>query len=260
MASCKIVHVKSNEDREKHFRVRWQVFGQEENLLRYENPSGLEVDEYDKRPTALHFNIVVPDDDKSSADAVIGAGRLILPDRELAAANGWQYGLPLERKFSFAPPPYILPEEICEMGRMCVLRAWRSHRHRQRVLAELLIEMCHESLRRGIHYWLAVATGSTDLPTEAVRVMRTLEARGLTRADVSLQLREPIDSHVEALQDIEVGAGTDLQRLPPVVELDAHLGARYFGQPIFDTYFGVYAFPLLGPVRDCIKNAQAMLT
>ena len=73
MARCKIVHAKSAEDLENHFRVRWQVFGREENYLRYENPSGLEVDEYDTRPNVLHFNVVVTDDGESSSDTVVGA-------------------------------------------------------------------------------------------------------------------------------------------------------------------------------------------
>ena len=150
----------------------------------------------------------------------------------------------------------MLPDEICEMGRMCILRSWRG---RHRFLLELLIEMCQESLRRGIHYWFAVATGNTVSPAEAVRVMRALEARGLTRGDVPLELREPIDSHDEAVRGIEVEVGPDSRDLPPVIKLDADLGSRYFGQPIFENLLRCYAFPLIAPVRDVIKNAQSML-
>jgi hypothetical protein len=152
---------------------------------------------------------------------------------------------------------------IGEVGRLCVDKAWRN----KGAIPELCVAMCLDSLQHGVEYWVSCANLSCDSGPEAQLIATVLARRKLTRQDIvatSKVCEEPTTcprfrfyTDEERWRAIE-GESVESMRLPPVITVDARLGARYFGAPIWDEHFGMYAMPLIASVREVLRNARTL--
>jgi putative hemolysin len=187
----------------------------------------------------------------------------MLPNPDVAKANGWRYGLPLEGALDFDLSSIAPASAIGEVGRLCVDRAWRN----KGAIPELCIAMCLDSLLHGVEYWVSSANMSSDSGAEAQLLATVLERRQMTRHDIvatSKVRRQPVTpwrfrffTEEERRRAIE-GESIESLRLPPVISVDARLGARYFGPPVWDGHFGMYAMPLIASVREVLRNAGTL--
>ncbi|WP_437712999.1 hypothetical protein WMF45_44945 [Sorangium sp. So ce448] len=195
---------------------------------------------------------------------IIGAGRVVHASAELARARGSRYGLPLEEVLEIDLSHIAPVSELGEVGRLCVDLDWRN----KGAIAALCVAMCDESLLRGCEYWISAANTGTDCVEQAELTARVIEEQGLMRGDIVATPRvaevPPSTPRFRFYSDEETrrileGDGVEKLRLPPVIAMDARLGARYFKPVVLDRHFHMYAIPLLAPVQQVRRNAERLL-
>jgi putative hemolysin len=245
-----------------HLRVRWTIFGKEEGYLPHERrPVSMEFDPFDRLGSTRHFIALARRGGPGTRAQVIGAGRLVLPAREVARANGWAHGLPLEAKVDLDLSMVGPPGSIAEVGRLCIQERWRAGTV---ALPELCIAMCMESLRHGVEHWISVANLHCDSEDEARLIHESIKRRGLLRTDIPARSRARIRPATpprfrvytererrRAEHDDEAAL-----RLPRAVSSEAKLGARYVGEPLWDEHFGMFTMPLVAAVHDVLRAAR----
>ena len=114
---------------------------------------------------------------------VIGAGRLLLPNKDVALSNGWEHGLPIEEKLHIDLSTIGSPGSIAEVGRFCIEESFRG----TTALVELCLAMCLESARHGVTYWVSAANMGCDHEEDARIVHGLLRRRGLFRDDIPVR-------------------------------------------------------------------------
>ena len=191
---------------------------------------------------------------------VIGAGRLLLPSRDIARSNGWQHGLPMEEKLHLDLSTIGPPGSIGEVGRFCIEEGFRG----TTALAELCLAMCLESSRHGVRYWISAANMDCDGEEEALIIYNLIRRRGLFRDDIRVisrvkegPTRPPrFFFYVDERERSRAIDGDRTARLPRAVAADAALGARYIGAPLWDGHFGMFSMPLIAAVEDVFKAVE----
>lgn len=185
---------------------------------------------------------------------VVAAGRLVFPNLAIARASGTTNGLPLEQKIQIDLSALAPPGAVAEVGRLCVAKSWRS----SAALLDLCMVMCEASLTRGVLVWISAANMECDDPDEARDLHLVFDRMGLVDHAVRVTLkgseRPAARSRFSFFRDGEERrralAGAGKTRLPKVIALDAALGARYVGEPLWDAHFGMFAMPLYARVED----------
>ncbi len=235
-------------------RVRWTVFGSELGLIAHHPPALREVHCFDTLETTLHF--IVYDDQRAVATA-----RLLLPNPEVARTIGRPLGIDLEQKLDLSSlcVPGITPAETT---RYCVLRRWRG----SEALLLLNAAMYQESRRRGVSHWVAAANMETDSLEDAQLVCLVATHEGLVSARWRVEPRvrpegptEPVAPLYSPLQRQRAREGVlDNLRLPRTLGLFSRkLGARFVGDPLYDTQFRRYALPLVSALDDIPPSTLA---
>ena len=235
-------------------RVRWTVFGSELGLLETHPPALREVHCFDTLETTLHF--IVYDDQRAVATA-----RLLLPNPEVASTTGRPLGIDLEQKLDLSSlcVPGVSPAETT---RYCVLRRWRG----SEALLLLNAAMYQESRRLGVSHWVAAANMETDSLEDARLVCHVAAREGLVSKRWRVEPRvhpegpqEPVAPLYSPQQRQRAREGTlDGLRLPRTLGLFARkLGARFVGDPLFDTQFRRYALPLVSALDDIPPSTLA---
>jgi hypothetical protein len=229
-------------------RVRWKVYGEEEALLPASmGVGGREIDAHDDRETTTHFLVY-------AGQEPVGTVRLLEPSAVVERTQGGPLGLELESKFNLGTlsAPGTVPAEVT---RYCVLRRYR----RTGVTTALLAGLLSESARRGITHWVAGANMETDFAEEAViadlLVHQKKLVSGRFRAEPHADELPPTlrkrpyytqEQRLRALQGELAGL-----KLPSTLSLFAtRMSARYIGPPAYDTYFNVFALPLVTTLED----------
>jgi hypothetical protein len=191
---------------------------------------------------------------------VIGAGRLVLPNRDVARSNGWRHGLPIEHKLDLDLSSVGPPGSIAEVGRFCIDEEYRG----TRAFVELCLAMCLESSRHGVKHWISAANMDCDDAEEARIVHSLIQRRGLFRDDIHAAPKTVVGPagpsqfsfYVDEGERSRAIRGDMTARLPRAVAVDAALGARYFGEPLWDGYFGMFSMPLIASVDDVLNAAK----
>ena len=228
-------------------RVRFDVFARELGYLdAKDHVVPRELDPFDTLPTTLH--LVAYD-----GELAVGTLRLLLPNPEVAAANGTSFGLSVEAQFDLAPLSAV-GLRLAETSRYCVLA---THRHSMAV-AELHTTAVHLSRILGIGHWIATANTETDGIEDARLIQHVARERGFVRNDLSLAPRGPalapaspkrpfFDDHARS----EARLSPARSRLPRTLDMyTRRMGARFVGPPIYDTRFRMCALPLLAVVAE----------
>jgi putative hemolysin len=147
-----------------------------------------------------------------------------------------------------------------EVTRYCVLR---SHRHTG-VARALFEALCAESVRLGLSSWVAGANMATDVPEDAAMIRRVADARGLCAPHVDAPSRRgaparPREQRPFYTEEQRRRAESSLATLPlpPALALfSRRMGARFFGEPVYDPYFNVFAMPLVAPVPGALLQLR----
>lgn len=227
--------------------VRWRVFGDELGLLPRRAPfMAREPDGYDTLETTVHF---VAYDGK----VPVGTVRMLLPNEQVARANGWRLGLDLERRYDLGGLTYV--SGLAELTRVCILRPWR----RSWALASMVRAMYVESRQRGVMHWVGAAHCDTDCLGDARIAHRLLRRQGLLSEQWRVEPSAPAVAPASPRRPLYPlkGRASAKERelgslwLPPLVAYYARtLGARYLGEPTYDAAFNLCLIPLVISLCD----------
>ena len=237
-------------------RLRWRVYGEEEKLLPASAcVDGRELDARDQHDGTVHFLV-------RAGDEVVGTVRLLRPDGRATVSPDGRVGLDLESKFDLAAlcRRDIVPAEIT---RYCVLRAYRC----TGVTPALFSALRAESQRLGITHWVAGANMETDVAEDAALAYRVARAKNLVSALFHAGTRPRTCPRtpqmrpcytVEQRQRARDGELANLE-LPRTLSVFARrMGARFIGAPVYDTYFNVFALPLVATLADLVVRHPAV--
>lgn len=228
-------------------RIRFDVFARELGYLETtDRVVPREFDAFDTLDTTLH---VVAYDGRTAAGAV----RVLLPNRDVAQANGTAFGLPIEAHYDLSSLSRV-GLRPAETTRFCVLSAYRG----SPVASFLHAAVVRLSVRFGVTHWIAGANMETDALDDALIIQRTLVSRGFVRDDLHLERRASLvpplfprrpfydeRARSRALQgDITVP-------LPRTIDSYARrMHARFVGLPMFDARFRMCALPFVAALAD----------
>lgn len=228
-------------------RIRFEVFARELGYL--ETAVGTiprEFEPFDTLATTLH--IVAYDGRKA-----VGAVRLLLPNREIALANGTLFGLSIESHYDLAAlaKAGLRPAETT---RFCVLSAYRG----SPVASLLHAAALRLSSRFGVTHWIAGANMETDALDDALIIQRALVLQGFVRDDLVLERRNALVAPLfprRPFYDERVRsralAGDANVPLPRTIDSYARrMHARFVGPPMFDPRFRMCALPFIAAVAD----------
>jgi hypothetical protein len=228
--------------------VRWKVFAQEQRYLKSSEPVvKREVNCFDTLETTLHLVAY-------AGARPVATVRLLLPNAEIARDNGTAFGTEIEQKVEIAPPgdwPFV----PAETSRFCILREFRC----SPVFMLLGAHLYRESSRRGVTHWVAGANTETDSIEDARLAYHVAQRLELTSERFRIRPRAPApppaapSRFIYAREEKLRAERGDLAglRLPRTLAIFAErMGARYAGEPIFDSYFGMFAMPLISSLDD----------
>jgi L-ornithine Nalpha-acyltransferase len=229
-------------------RLRWEVYGEEEGLLpRSVCEGGREIDALDDRESTIHFLVY-------AGQEAVGTVRLLRPATEMEERPGGTLGLDLESKINLSAlaAPGVSAGEVT---RYCVLRRYR----RTGATGALFAALYAESARRGVTHWVAGANMETDCAEDAVLAYRVAHEKSLMnerihaepRADEIPETprRRPYYTAEQRMRAQE-GNLTGLELPRTLALFAARMGARFIGPPVYDTYFNIFALPLVASLAD----------
>ena len=228
-------------------RIRFEVFARELGYLETnERTVPRESDPFDTLDTTLHIVAY-------HGRTAVGAVRILLPNSEIALANGTSFGLPIEAHYDLGAL-FRAGIHPAETTRFCVLSAYRG----SPVASFLHATAVRLSLRFGVTHWIAGANMETDALDDALIMQRALVFHGFVRNDLCLERRAALvpplfprrpfyDERVRS----RALAGDSAVHLPRTIDSYARrMHARFVGPPMFDARFRMCALPFVAAVAD----------
>ncbi|AUX36987.1 MULTISPECIES: GNAT family N-acetyltransferase [Sorangium] len=252
---CRIAHTRKELD--DALRVRWEVFGQELNLIAATPVAPREVDPYDTLDTTIHF--VAYTDGQP-----IATTRLLLPNPEVALARRGCLGVDLESRFDLGTL-HVPGLSLAEVTRFCVLARYRS----SSALDALHAAMVEESRRRGVTHWIAAVNAETDHAGDATIILQVAAALGLVspRVQVSPLGGEPPPASPafpfyseEERARARSGAVGRLRLPRPLRVFTRRMAARFIGSARYDSRFRRFAMPLFASVEEQARAPRPVTT
>lgn len=237
-------------------RVRWAVFGEELRLIGGPGPAApREVNCFDTLDTTVHLVVY-------AGCRPVATSRLLFPNAEVAHATGGHLGIDLEQKFELSGvnEPGM---HLAESTRFCVVKDYR----RSEVLVRLQSSLYQESRRRGVTHWIASANTDTDSAEDARWLFQVADHKGLVhprlRATARVHTQPPAvpsaPLYTPAERERAQLGWLDSLRLPRALALFTHkLGARFLGEPLYDTHFRRYSMPLIAALDDVPTSTLAL--
>ena len=237
-------------------RVRWAVFGEELRLIGGPGPAApREVNCFDTLETTIHLVVY-------AGCRPVATARLLLPNTEVAHSTHGHLGIDLEQKYDLSCVGGQ-SMSLAESTRFCVVKDYR----RPDVLLRLQSSLYQESRRRGVTHWIASANTETDSAEDAALLYQVVDHKGLVHPRWRVQAREHSQPPAVARAPLYTPAERerarlgwhDSLRLPRTLGLFAHkMGARFLGEPIYDTHFRRYAMPLIAALDDVPASTLAL--
>jgi putative hemolysin len=211
---------------EQAFKLRYQVFVEEEKNLRLINESGMETDSYD----AFCDHLIVVDNDDNGQ--VIGTYRL-LPGVRVSKHIGFYS----QSEFDLTKFTEHYNKTL-ELGRSCVAEAYRGGKAIQ-LLWEGIAAYIAE---RGYEYLIGCASVHINNETELNEVYSLLKYKQVITERYNIQ---PLNSHrIIGLKYIDVSQREKeiFRKLPPLMKGYQWLGAEIGGDPAYDAVFDTIDF------------------
>ncbi|WP_224242292.1 GNAT family N-acetyltransferase [Hyalangium gracile] len=237
-------------------RVRWAVFGEELRLIDGPLPAApREVDCFDTLDTTVHLVVY-------AGSRPVATSRLLLPSPEVAQSTGAPLGIALEQKLDLSGVggPGI---QLAESTRFCILKEWRH----SEALVHLQAGLYQESRRLGVTHWIASANTETDSAEDASLVFQLAAHKKWVSERWKVQPREhpapPASPSAELYSPsarARARAGQlDGLRMPRPLALFAHrMGARFIGEPHYDSHFRRFSMPLIAALDEIPANTLAL--
>lgn len=224
----------SSEEIEHAFRLRYQVFVEEEKIESMMNESGIEQDEYDE----YCEHLIVRDEEK---ELVVGVYRM-LPGyrvREKGIYTCTEFDLTGFRE----ELPYAL-----EIGRTCVHPDYRE----SRTMMLLWNGMLGYYGRDEFKYLMGCASVRVDDIQDLSVMYSYFNNKSYT---IDRYQIKPLPTHrVEQLQYIgEVDEKTAFNKLPPMIKGYLRLGSEIVPEPVYDPIFRTYDFCMI-LTKDQMSN------
>jgi putative hemolysin len=197
---------------EQAYKLRYQVFVEEEKNLRLVNASGLETDSYD----AFCDHLIVTDEDNGM---VVGTYRL-LPGKRVSQNMGFYS----QSEFDLTAFGEHYHKTL-ELGRSCIAEPYRGGR---------AIQMLWEGI--------AVYIAEHGYETELNEIYSLLKYKRVLTERYGIQ---PLKSHrIHSLQYIDVSEREKeiFRKLPPLMKGYQWLGAEIGGDPAYDAIFETVDF------------------
>lgn len=212
-------------EQEGAFRLRYEVFVEEERNVMLRNASGLETDEYD----AYCDHLIVEDLDTGR---VVGTYRLLPGDRAMR-----HIGFYSETEFDLSAFEERKPRAL-ELGRSCIAPEYRNGR-----AIQLLWEGIAQYIsRRNYEHLIGCASIPFHTMEELLETYTLLHHKSVITDRYGIR---PLPSHtIPGLRKIEL-AGEEkelFRRLPPLMKGYQWLGAEIGGDPAYDPIFGTVDF------------------
>lgn len=235
-------------------RIRWRVYGDEEQLLAPAVAiAGREVDARDLGDDTLHLIVYAGSEPVGTVRLLLSRGERGPGNRDRGLDLGFKVDLGALWRLSFV---------AAEVTRFCVLRRYRC----TGVTSALFSALRAESLRRGITHWVAGANMETDLAEDAALAYLLVRRRGLM--DDRLRVEALTDAprstprrcaffNDEQRSCARRGELSGLELPRPLTLFANRMGARYIGDPIYDSYFNVFALPLIAAVGGPSRGPSA---
>lgn len=215
----------NNTELEQAYKLRYQVFVEEEKNLRLVNASGLETDRYD----AFCDHLIVVDE---ANGRVVGTYRL-LPGERVSKHIGFYS----QTEFDLTAFGEHVHKTL-ELGRSCIAEPYRGGRAIQ-LLWEGIAGYIAE---RGYEYLIGCASIHIHNEIELNEIYSLLKYKRVITERYGIQ---PLESHrIRSLQYIDVSEHEKkiFRKLPPLIKGYQWLGAEIGGDPAYDVIFETVDF------------------
>lgn len=236
----------SEEDLDKVFRVRFEVFAGDGYLDPSKYPDGREKDGFDNLPTTNNF--LALDGDKG-----IGTVRLLEPNPMIAEREGWDLGIDMEHLFDLSY--YKLHKiRIAEIPRSSLLKEYRG----TTVMMQLWGTAVRYALSKDITHFCAVGNTETDDVTEAKIIYHVLLQKGAIHPEIKTppkvnaiknapsvhRLYSEVIAKLEPSVALE-GKYPSQFYIPTTLDVFLRLGLKVTGMPVYTSQFDRFEIPLV---------------
>ncbi|MDD5066700.1 MAG: GNAT family N-acetyltransferase [bacterium] len=243
-----------SDDKDKAYRVRYNVFIKELGFMREKNfPDQMEKDEYDLFPTTTHF-LALHDKKEIAAARLVGP----YPEKKTSGKAG-VFGLPMEEIFDLSDykKKDMLPYEI---SRSCVLEEHRM----SRVIMDIWRISIQYARQKRVCVFCSCAGTETDCSEDARVIYLLLKAMEKFHPviftppvrEIKINLRpryvlydrklssEILDRKELSNEDVRHYESLGI-KLPSTLEYFIRIGARFTGPPHLFPAFGMYTMPMI---------------
>lgn len=245
--SIEVVCATSDEEKELCYRIRYDVFVRETGYIQKEIGSGLEIDDYDRLDTTVHFLAYFN-------GSPAGSARLLLPNRSVSEREGGYYGLPMENLYDIKH--YTSTGlKIGEISRSCVKERFKSTKTIF-YLWRSLIEFASE---RGVTDLITNVNPETDSLSDTYLIYKYAKSNRLFDPDITVHpkkwggktsnFRFPL-----AKKSIGDSEGEFDIEMPQTLKLFLRVGLLFTGEPIYCNGIDMCALPMNWKLKDICKS------
>lgn len=248
--SIEVITVKTAEEKELCYRVRYDVFVKETGYIQRKNERELERDGYDELDTTIHFLAYfngVP----------AGTTRLIFPNKMIAEKEGTYYGLPTENLYDIKY--YNTTDlQIAEISRACVKEKFKS----SKTIFYIWKKLIEFAVKSGITDLVANVNPETDSLSDTYLIYEYVKSNNLIDGKIIVYpkkyggktggFRFPLTEKTQAGLD----EGRDINiKLPQTLKLFIKVGLLFTGEPVYCEGIDMCALPMNWKLNDIYKTS-----
>lgn len=249
--SIEVINVKTTEEKELCYRVRYDVFVKETGYIQKENEKGFETDEYDELDTTFHFLAYfngIP----------AGTARLLFPNKMISEREGTYYGLPMESLYDIRY--YTTTDlQIAEISRSCVRERFKS----TKTIFFLWKKLIEFAAKSGATDLITNVNPETDSLSDTYLVYNYLKSHNFFDSDILVYpkkyggkargFRFPL---TENAQTDLLDEGRDINiKLPQTLKLFIKVGLLFTGEPVYCEGIDMCALPMNWKLNDIYKTS-----
>ncbi len=245
--SIEVVCATSEREKELCYRVRHDVFVRETGYIQKEIGSGLEMDDYDRLDTTVHFLAYFN-------GAPAGSARLLFPNKRVMERDGGYYGLPMENLYDIKH--YTSTNlEIGEISRSCVKERFKS----TKTIFHLWKSLIEYAGERGITDLITNVNPETDSLSDTYLIHKYARSRGLFDPDITVYPKNTGGKSSDFRFPLPKKEGLNPEdpdiELPQTLKLFTRVGLLFTGEPIYCNGIDMCALPMNWKLKDICKSS-----